>query len=76
MLPFANPARPVLAPSSFAASLDYPGSQFLDTLRLPMTVREILVATSLSQSNASNHFACLFRSSIKDARNELRTADG
>ncbi len=57
-LPIRSGCRSEL--NSFVASPTRPGSRSSDALRGgPLVVGEIVAATGLSQSNTSNHLACL-----------------
>jgi len=61
MLTVANPAALALRAKLFRGFADPSRLAILDSLHDgPLTVGEIVEATSLSQSNTSNHLACLF----------------
>ena len=61
MLTAASPALLALRAKLFRGFADPSRLAILDSLRDgPLTVGEIAETTNLSQSNASNHLACLF----------------
>lgn len=61
MLTVANPAALALRAKLFRGFADPSRLAILDALRDgPLTVGDIVEAVSLSQSNTSNHLACLF----------------
>ena len=61
MLTVAKPAALALRAKLFRGFADPSRLAILDALRAgPLTVGEIVATTSLSQSNTSNHLACLF----------------
>ncbi len=60
MLMIANAQAVTLKAKLFRGFADPSRLSILDALRAgPLTVSEIVVATGLSQSNASNHLGCL-----------------
>ena len=60
MLMIANAQAVALKAKLFRGFADPSRLSILDALRAgPMTVSQIVVTTGLSQSNASNHLACL-----------------